>query len=193
MKQYRRVLRDSNRKNARHTQRKYTSSMAAVSSILLEIIFFFFFICRICSFTPGIILTKFKQFDLNAFGTQKLGDKVIWTPANPFMSGNSSSDLFGNSDLGRSGCDERFTSLNSDIQRETSYHQLVRIDKSFRQQALLQSISEKSILGYEDKVIRIRFGINQGLLPCSLNIDMIASSELESGGLFKDWNFEMYK
>ena len=127
-----------------------------------------------------------------AFGVQKLGEKIIGTPTITTPVETEAPGVLKRSAVG-SGRDERFSSSDLELELATSRTQLVNIDKSFRQQALLMTLAPDSILGFVDKAERVRLATTEGLLPMSLNAESVSSSSvsLKSGGLFKDWDFDM--
>lgn len=127
----------------------------------------------------------------SSFGVQKLGEKVIGTPVVTAPSEVEAPGLFRRGSVG-SGLDERFSAVDKDLEREQSIDMLVSIDKSFRQQSLLMSLSENSVLGFADKAERVRLAAQEGLLPTSMAAgSMMSATQLQSGGLFQDWDFEM--
>ena len=127
----------------------------------------------------------------SSFGVQKLGEKVIGTPVVTETSEVETPGLFRSGRIG-SGLDERFSAVDKGVEREQTIDMLVFIDKSLRQQSLLMSLSEDSVLGFADKAERVRLAAHEGLLPSSMAAgSMMSPTQLQSGGLFQDWDFEM--
>jgi len=139
---------------------------------------------------PGTRTVATKLTMTNTFGVQKLGEKIIGAPTVTQVPEIEAPGIFRRSSTG-SGRDERFSAEDLSQELETSRNMMVGIDKSFRQQSLMMTLSSDSILGFVDKAERVRIATTEGLLPMSMNTDMVASSALESGGLFKDWEFDM--
>jgi len=126
----------------------------------------------------------------NTFGVQKLGEKIIGAPTVTVAPETEAPGIFRRGSVG-SGRDERFSSDDLTQELEGSQVTMIGIDKSFRQQTLLMTLSPESILGFVDKAERVRLAANEGLLPMSFSTDNVATSSLSSGGLFNDWDFDM--
>lgn len=126
----------------------------------------------------------------NTFGVQKLGEKIIGAPTVTVAPESDAPGIFRRGSVG-SGRDERFSTDDLVQELEASQVTMIGIDKSFRQQTLLMTLSPDSILGFVDKAERVRLAANEGLLPMSFTTDNVATSSLSSGGLYKDWDFDM--
>jgi len=125
----------------------------------------------------------------SSFGVQKLGEKVMEpsTETIPLVE-DDNQDLGLLGDHVGSGMDERIPALSAaDI--TSGLDEISAIDKSFRQQSLLMTLGETSVLGTLDKAERVRLGASEGLLPDMFE-NSVSSPSMMSGGLMDDWNFD---
>jgi len=125
----------------------------------------------------------------SSFGVQKLGEKVKEpaTETIPLVE-DDNKDLGLLGDHVGSGMDERVPALSAaDI--TGGLDEISAIDKSFRQQSLLMTLGENSVLGTFDKAERVRIGASEGLLPDMFE-NTITAPSLLSGGLMDDWDFD---
>lgn len=125
----------------------------------------------------------------SSFGVQKLGEKVMEpsTETIPLVE-DDNQDLGLLGDHVGSGMDERLPVLSAtDITQ--GLDEISNIDKSFRQQSLLMTLGENSVLGTFDKAERVRMGAGEGLLPQEFE-NSVTSPSMMSGGLMDDWNFD---
>jgi len=125
----------------------------------------------------------------SSFGVQKLGEKVIEpsTETIPLVE-DDNQDLGLLGDHVGSGMDERMPALSAaDI--TAGLDEISNIDKSFRQQSLLMTLGDNSVLGTFDKAERVRLGASEGLLPQEFE-NSVTSPSMTSGGLMDDWNFD---
>lgn len=130
-------------------------------------------------------------FMANTFGVQKLGEKVVEIPTITTIPETETAGLFKRGSTG-TGNDERFPDQELGADLESSYAALIRVDKSLRQQSLLNSLtSEKSVLGNVDKAERVRMATLDGILPEVINADILSGTMMKSGGLLNDWDFDM--
>jgi len=67
---------------------------------------------------------------------------------------------------------------------------LERVDRFMRQKLVLASLSEESVLGVVSKAERVSFAAREGLLPSHF-AGSLRKSEIASGGLMDDWNFDL--
>ena len=130
---------------------------------------------------------------LHAFGVQRLGEKVATEAP---ISAESETEVPGAlrrvKAPGVSGCDERFEHVfDRGLYTDKEATTLINIDKALRQQSLLMTLGEASVLGNVDKAVRVKLAAKSGLLPASLDPDAMLGAQLKSGGLFKDWEFDM--
>ena len=88
-----------------------------------------------------------------------------------------------------SGMDERMPALTA-AEITSGLDEISRIDKSFRQQSLMMTLGESSVLGTMDKAERVRLGAREGLLPESFE-QTVSSPQMMSGGLLDDWDFDI--
>jgi hypothetical protein len=87
-----------------------------------------------------------------------------------------------------SGMDERMPTLTAtDI--SSGLDEISRIDKSFRQQSLMMTLDDSSVLGTIDKAERVRLGASEGLLPAEFDTSSMSSPSMLGGGLMSDWDF----
>ena len=87
-----------------------------------------------------------------------------------------------------SGMDERMPALTAaDI--TNGLDEISRIDKSFRQQSLMMTLGDTSVLGTMDKAERVQLGAQEGLLP-DMFAQTVSSPQMMSGGLMDDWEFD---
>lgn len=125
----------------------------------------------------------------SSFGVQKLGEKVIEpaTEVSPLAEEDVESlGLLG--DHVGSGMDERMPALTAaDI--TNGLDEISRIDKSFRQQSLMMTLGDTSVLGTMDKAERVQLGAQEGLLP-DMFAQTVSSPQMMSGGLMDDWEFD---
>jgi hypothetical protein len=84
--------------------------------------------------------------------------------------------------------DERHSSFPSEEALENEYGTISKIDKSLRQYNLLMALKGDNF-GEAEKLLAIEKATGDGALlsaPSSLQ-----DSQLEAGGLFDEWDFEM--
>ena len=121
-------------------------------------------------------------------GVQKLGQSVIGVTVPPTTvqdPGFPASSTILKRPIAGAGYDERFTStpLDDDIRWTT----VSNIDRFLQQRTLLMGL-ETSSWGTVEKLQRIRSAVVvENLLPKSFSSETIASSNLNAGGLFKEW------
>ena len=118
------------------------------------------------------------------------GEKVIEpsTEASPLVEDDDENlGLLG--DHVGSGMDERMPALTA-AEITSGLDEISRIDKSFRQQSLLTSLGETSVLGTLDKAERVKLGAREGLLPECFE-QTVSSPKMMSGGLVDDWDFDI--
>jgi len=174
-------------------------------SLLVVVLLLVSFLMRGGAFLPfGLSIAKMnsalhdvlpspRSFQLHAFGVQRLGEKVA---AEAPTSSESETEVPGTfrrvKTPGVSGCDERFEHVfDRGLYTDEEAATLVNIDKALRQQSLLMTLGETSVLGNVDKAVRVKQAAKSGLLPPSLDPDAMLGAQLKSGGLFKDWEFDM--
>ena len=88
-----------------------------------------------------------------------------------------------------SGMDERMPTLTAtDI--SNGLDEISRIDRSFRQQSLMMTLDDSSVLGTIDKAERVRLGASEGLLPAEFEITSISPPSMLGGGLMSDWDLD---
>ena len=130
----------------------------------------------------------------NAFGTQKLGEKLTEAPTTGLMPEVDAPFVLGRGSVG-SGRDERFGPERAALMMERFTDEeslsLINVDKSLRQQSLLMTLDASSVLGPMDKAVRVRLAAAEGLLPHALHGEALRCTQIKSGGLFKDWEFDM--
>lgn len=127
----------------------------------------------------------------SSFGAQKLGEKVMEPQTEVDMQVEDEEQvLFSPGNIG-SGTDERAGDVTvEDI--TSGLDQINRIDKSFRQYALLMTLGDESALGLEQKSERVLMAAAEGLLPDEFSSEStVQSSAITAAGLMDDWNFEM--
>lgn len=125
----------------------------------------------------------------SSFGVQKLGEKVIEpTTKAPPSEEEDDENLGLLGDHVGSGMDERMPALTAaDI--TNGLDEISRIDKSFRQQSLMMTLGDTSVLGTMDKAERVQLGAQEGLLP-DMFAQTVSSPQMMSGGLMDDWEFD---
>lgn len=132
---------------------------------------------------------------LQAFGMQKLGERVAAQAPDTVGTGPEvevPGDLKRISQFSSGGCDERFEhKFDGGLYTDEEATTLINIDKALRQQSLLMTLGERSSLGAVDKMARVQLAAKNGLLPPSLDPDAMLGHQIKSGGLFKDWDFDM--
>lgn len=125
---------------------------------------------------------------MNLWSTQKVGQSVVDTNTVVPASGTEVKVPFKKVLVG-AGYDERpLYGTTVEDEEEINNAALSRIDKSLRQKMLLQGLSS----GYwsvAEKAERVRLAAYDNLLPTSFASEVVSISNLQSGGLTKDWDF----
>ena len=99
--------------------------------------------------------------------------------------------LFRRDHIG-SGMDERQQTITGEDIND-SLDQISRIDKNYRQQSLLMSLEETSVLGTVDKAQRVKLAASEGLLPSSFGPEThVSAPSMTAGGLMNDWDFDQF-
>jgi hypothetical protein len=134
--------------------------------------------------------TNINQLSMaSSFGVQKLGEKVS-DPGTEIKKKTKEKEsvLFKRDDVG-SGMDERKKMVTAD-DITAGLDQMSRLDKFYRQQSLLMSLEEKSVLGTMDKLKRVQLGASEGLLPSSFEApSSVQGPSVQAGDLLDDWEF----
>jgi hypothetical protein len=135
---------------------------------------------------------------LSAWGLQKLGQPVInINNTAATTSVDAAASLFGRRPV-TTGNDER-SPFDSNAQvgasqqnkRDSHWESISKIDKSFRQHELLIGLRSDKWSDAE-KLERISLAASvENLLPKSMSPSLPATLTLSSGGLKKDWDFEI--
>jgi hypothetical protein len=99
--------------------------------------------------------------------------------------------LFRRDHIG-SGMDERQQTITGEDIND-SLDQISRIDKNYRQQSLLMSLEDSSVLGTVDKAQRVKLAASEGLLPSSFGPEThVSAPSMTAGGLMNDWDFDQF-
>lgn len=122
-------------------------------------------------------------------GMQKLGQSVIGITVPPSTvkdPDSPASSTVLKRPIAGAGYDERFVSTPLDD--DNKWTSLSNIDRFLQQKTLLMGL-ESSSWGTAEKLQRIRSAaFLENLLPKSFSSETISSSNLNAGGLFKEWS-----
>ena len=144
------------------------------------------FIVLFAASTSAAKFSRKSSIFMGSRGVQKLGRSVIETTIPPTVQGSESTSPIFKRPLIGSGCDERTTLTSHD--EDNKWATLSKIDKLFQQKTLLMGL-EGSSWGTAEKIERVRTAARvESLLPSSLSAEIVVTSNLKSGGLFKNWD-----
>lgn len=129
------------------------------------------------------------QLSMSMFGAQKLGQSIIGTTMNPTTQTTAATSWFRRAPVGSGGDD---TAVDDMVDgEESSYKVVSKINLSFKQHSLLMELNNNK-WGTTEKLQRIQNAAVDGIIsPSTSSISDVSASNLQSGGLMMDWNFDM--